>query len=42
MGVASPAGAATRQDSLVNVNVNVNVGDVTFFEDVNIAADAGR
>ena len=35
VGVASPASAATtKQDGLVNVNV----GDVTILEDVNIAA----
>jgi hypothetical protein len=34
VGVASPASAQTRQDGLVNVNV----GDVTILEDVNIAA----
>ena len=35
VGVASPASAqTTRQDGLVNVNV----GDVTILEDVNIAA----
>jgi hypothetical protein len=34
VGIASPASAQTRQDGLVNVNV----GDVTILEDVNIAA----
>jgi hypothetical protein len=34
VGVASPASAQTKQDGLVNVNV----GDVTILEDVNIAA----
>jgi hypothetical protein len=33
-GVASPASAATKQDGLVNVNV----GDVTVLQDVNVAA----
>ena len=34
VGIASPASAQTRQDGLVNVNV----GDITILEDVNIAA----
>lgn len=34
VGVVSPASAATKQDGLVNVNV----GDVTVLQDVNVAA----
>jgi hypothetical protein len=34
VGVSSPASAATKQDGLVNVNV----GDVSVLQDVNIAA----
>jgi hypothetical protein len=33
-GIAAPAAAASKQDGLVNVNV----GDVTILQDVNIAA----